>query len=59
MGGWSILYDDPSKARFTEILGLDEKLADDIIRETRNHPDSDNEDSLYSWFSHPCLYCGQ
>lgn len=51
MGGWSLLYDDPSEARFADILGLDEKTADDIIRAAKKVPTSDSEDSVYTCFS--------
>ena len=51
MGGWSLLYDDPSEARFADILGLDEKTGDEIIRAAKRIPTSDSEDSVYTRFS--------
>ena len=51
MGGWSLLYDNPSEARFADILSLDEKTADDIIRAAKQVPTSDSEDSVYTRFS--------
>ena len=51
MGGWSLLYDNPSEARFADILGLDEKTADEIIRTAKRVPTSDSEDSVYTRFS--------
>ena len=51
MGGWSLLYDNPSEARFADILGLDEKTADNIIRAAKQVPTSDSEDSVYTRFS--------
>ena len=51
MGGWSLLYDNPSEARFVDILGLDEKTADDIILAAKRLPTSDSEDSVYTRFS--------
>ena len=54
--GWSILYDDPSEARFANLLGLDESLGDAIIEEAKSHPSSDHEDSVYSRFSRICAH---
>ena len=51
MGGWSLLYDNPSEARFADILCLDERTADDIIRVAKKIPTSDSEDSVYTRFS--------
>lgn len=56
MSGWSILYNDLSEVQFADLLGLDEKLADDIILTAKNHSDSDNEDSVYSRFSCVCAH---
>ena len=51
MGGWSLLYDNPSEAHFADILGLDEKTADDIILAAKQLPTSNSEDSVYTRFS--------
>ena len=51
MGGWSLLYDNPSEAHFADILGLDEKTADEIIRAAKRVPTSDSEDSVFTRFS--------
>lgn len=50
MGGWSILYDNLSEACFAHLLSLDKSLV--AIREAKSCDVSDNEDSIYSWFSH-------
>lgn len=57
MGGWSILYDNPSEAVFADILGIDERMADNIINATKQQSNSDNKDSIYSQFScvHACI----
>lgn len=57
MGGWSLLYDNPSEARFADILGLDEKTADNIILTAKRLPTSNSEDSVFSRFSrvHACI----